>query len=497
MKQHTILLLCLFVCFEANSQSKINEVFFYNGAARANTIAQLEDSTYVLGGTDKLVDNLIALKIDRNSNIIWDFKYDLGNGGGDVIYSSILDQSSNLILGGFTADISVMNSDAYLIKMTSNKDTIWVKKYGLANRSERCYHIKQTSDGGYIFCGLRFNVNASNNITDSDVYLVKTDSLGTQQWEKTYGGSDYDWGNSIEVTEENGFMILGQTYSYGPGLYNMYLIKTDSLGNLIWQKTYSENIKDYGTSICKTIDGDYLLAGGSYYSTDTVAAKIIRIDSAGNEQWQKKYPSAFELSEFTSVRQLETGEIVALGHIQEKEANLLYYGRLMKLDSSNGTIIWERKYKYFHEDSTQHYFYGMDLTYDGGFAMCGMTVDYRAGANPTNSMWLVKTDSLGCDISNCVINASSEIKEEEQFIFNVYPNPSSGITNISYSIPDGYNNNSLIIFNQVGQIIKAFQLPNNSVLIEFDTNELSNGIYSCQLNLNGITLLVKKLVVLR
>jgi len=489
------LYLCIFL--DAFSQKPINKIYNYNGAARSNSIIQIEDSSYILGGTDKFIDNLIALKVNKEGDTIWNYKFDLGPGGGDIIYS-IIKIDSELILGGTTTDINIGKSDAFLIKLNYQGDTIWIRKIGLYNKSERCYNIKPTDDGGFIFCGLRFNTDSTGSSTDSDVYLVKTDSLGNKQWEKTYGGSDYDWGKSIEVTEDKGFMMLGQTYSYGPGLYNLYLIKTDSLGNLIWQKTYSENVKDYGNSICKTIDGDYLLAGGSYSSTDTVAAKIIRIDSSGTVKWQKKYPSAFELSEFTSVRQLETGEIVASGHIQEKEDNLLYNGRLMKLDSSNGSIIWERKYKYFDVDSTQHYFYGMDLTYDGGFAMCGMTVDYRAGANPTNSMWLVKTDSLGCDIANCLVTVSNEILQEKEVSFNVYPNPSSGITNISYSIPEKFNLCNLVIYNHVGQIVKTLEIfPRNDGLISFNINEFSNGLYSCLLISNGTTLVVNKLVVIK
>jgi hypothetical protein len=478
---------CLIHVFSFNTlaQTVFNKIYYGSsqtlGGARANAVIQTTDNNFFVAGTTKNGDVMYSIKINNLGDTLWTKPYDLGLGAGaDIIYSTIESNDNCYIIGGITRDINQPSSDAFLIKLKPNGDTAWVRKIGLVNRSERCYSVKQTVDGGYIFCGLRYNVNGSGSITDSDVYLVKTDSLGYPQWEKTYGGTDYEFGNSIELTNEGGYMICGAQYYNSSSSSNTFLIKTDSLGNMIWQKTYGGSFENYGSSIAKTNDGNYALAGYTYVSTDTIAAYVLKVDTAGTVVWEKKYKGNFKEAEFTAVKSLPTGAIMVSGDQQGDSLNYSYYGITKKLDT-NGNLIWAKQYDYFNTDTTQHYFYAMDVCNDGGFVMAGMAIDLHYGVSPRNSMWLVKTDSNGCDNTGCLIteiSGSAIIKNKELLI---YPNPMQSEITIEFEA--AAQNNRIEIKNMLGQIVYTQSLKNvnGKQLQNVDLTAIPKGVYFVQL----------------
>ncbi len=127
-----------------------------------------------------------------------------------------------------------------------------------------------------------------------DVYLVKTDLSGNVQWSKTYGDSNSDFGYSVLQTADGGYVIAGNTYSFGAGYSDVYLVRTDSLGNLQWSKTYGDSDGDYGYSVLQSADGGYVIAGsmGTFgaRATDFYLVKtdangdfgLARVDSTAN-----------------------------------------------------------------------------------------------------------------------------------------------------------------------------------------------------------------------
>jgi hypothetical protein len=344
-----------------------------NNLARANAVIQLKDSTYFIAGMNYNQSNIVALKLALNGDTIWSYCSDLGINSGEYLMAICEASDGNYVVSGVSGDPILLNSHADLIKFDKNTgDTLWVRKIGLPNRSERFHSIKETTDHGFIASGLRYNVNNNGAITDSDIYIVKTDSMGIPEWERTYGGSNYDFANSVEIADDGGFMLFGTTYSYGEGAYNMYLVKTDSLGNQLWQKTYGGILEDYGTSMSKLLDGNYALSGSSYFSVDSTAAHLVKIDPDGNIIWEKNLKGIKKRQEFSGVKQLSTGELMICGNRQGDDLNNTNYGILYKLNETDGSIVWQKQYDYFQEDSTQHYFYGMDVCLDGGVVMAGM-----------------------------------------------------------------------------------------------------------------------------
>ncbi|MFH1010077.1 MAG: hypothetical protein V1784_02440, partial [bacterium] len=138
-------------------------------------------------------------------------------------------------------------------------DTLWTRTYG-GSSYEDAYSVQQTADGGYVLAGYTETFGGGNG----DVYLVKTNSQGDTLWTRTYGGSTWDWAESVQQTSDGGYIMAGVTNSFGAGNEDFYLVKTNSQGDTLWTRTYGGNNADDALSVQQTADGGYIVAGGTY-----------------------------------------------------------------------------------------------------------------------------------------------------------------------------------------------------------------------------------------
>jgi hypothetical protein len=194
------------------------------------------------------------VKVDSTGTKQWDKTY--GGTANDWGFSVIQTSDGGYAIAGNTNSFGAGNFDFRLVKTDSAGMTQWSRTYG--GVSYECSRsVVQTSDGGYTLAGCTQSYGAGYY----DFWLVKTDSTGNKQWNKTYGGTYYEEAYSVVQTSDGGYAITGYTQSYGAGSYDLWLVKTDSSGNMQWNKTYGGSGYEYGQSVVETSSGEYAIAG--------------------------------------------------------------------------------------------------------------------------------------------------------------------------------------------------------------------------------------------
>ena len=298
-------------------------------------VRQTSDGGFILVGETTLYGRLLSdvylVKTDINGDIIWTRVF--GGLDSDKAYSLDITQDNGFILVGSTWSYGAGRGDIFLIKTDANGDTLWTRTLG-GVENDVGYCVRQTDDDGYIITGYTRTLSPSacyliliktspdgdtlwhytdvagtggksvrqtrasgyivtgtytyQSTGDLDVYLIKANAIGDTAWTKKIGGSRNDAGTCVEQTPEGGYIITGATKSYGRGLYDVFLIKTDENGDTLWTKTYGGIYDDIGESVAQTQDGGYIIAG---WTESFVAGHkdyyLIKTDSAGDTVWTK------------------------------------------------------------------------------------------------------------------------------------------------------------------------------------------------------------------
>jgi hypothetical protein len=304
-----------------------------------------------------------------------------GGTGGDYGYSVQQTTDGGYIVVGRTDSYGAGNGDVYLIKTDSVGDTLGTRIYG-GTGVDYGYSVQQTTDGGYIVAGRTSSYGAGG----PDVWLIKTDSLGDTLWTKTFGGASLDYGQSVQQTTDGGYIVAGRTSSYGAGSTDVWLIKTDSLGDTLWTKTYGGTDQDYGYSVQQTTDGGYIVVGRTdSYGAGNGDVYLIKTDSVGDTLWTKTYGGDTGYDEGWSVQQTDDGGYIVTGYASFGAGNGDVY--LIKTDSV-GDTLGTRTYGGIDAEEG----YSVQQTTDGGYILVGFTRSYGAGSD---DIYVIKTDSLG------------------------------------------------------------------------------------------------------
>ncbi|MFC1952949.1 PKD domain-containing protein [Chloroflexota bacterium] len=170
-----------------------------------------------------------------------------------------------------------------MVKTDSASILEWEKTFG-GTGYEDAYYVQQTTDGGYFIAGWTNSFGAGSY----DAYLVKTDNLGNVEWEKTFGSASYEWAYSAQQTSDGGYIVGGMIESYDP-MGDYYLFKVDAYGSLEWEKSIGSSYCERGESVCQTADGGYVIVGGAYDAINDGFDEVycVKTDEFGNIEWEK------------------------------------------------------------------------------------------------------------------------------------------------------------------------------------------------------------------
>jgi len=262
-------------------------------------------------------------------------------------------------------DLTLNNAGDYgLINFTESGEVVWQRKYGSDTTQEISQRFIKCSDKGYAIIG---QITWGED-EDGDMYLVKTDSIGNFEWDNYYGGSLFEAGTSLQQTTDKGFLLLGWSRTYGAGERDWYLVKTDSMGNEEWFETYGDVFSQSPETIIELQDGNYLMiGGGGNGGGNATKGRMIKINQQGEVIWEKDYtyPTGTGSNRLVQGVELSDNSLVVAGFTNKASEGDA--GWLVKTDSA-GNLLWQRKY---NMNQYPDLFYSVIQTSDNGFLLGG------------------------------------------------------------------------------------------------------------------------------
>jgi len=425
--------------------------------------------TYSYGAGE---NDCYLVKTDNYGEVQWEKTY----GGASYEYALKVKETNDggYLLGGTTLTYGEGSNDYYLIKTDNNGNSQWEKTYGGWN-VDVLNDMEQTSDGGYILIG------KSQSFTNfsSCVYMIKTDQNGDTLFTKKYGGPDLNWGLSIEITNDNGYIICGKTSSFGAGGQDVYLIRTNESGDTLWTKTYGGDTDDWGNDIIITDDNGFVIAGTTNYDwiDENGDVYVLKTDPEGIIEWEKTY--SYTQYEFAN-RIIKTSDngfmlVGATNSFGAGEYDLYF----LKTDA-NGDTLWTKTYGY----SDREIGYSVKQPDSGGYILTGYT---NSIGNGDYDIYLIKTDEDGN-----VQNIMDPVITDNTINLEIYPNPCNDYINIKINNPDNIKELFLEILNINGQVIYRNEFHDTQE--EIDMSGFSKGVYTVKV-IGENYILNKKMIV--
>ncbi len=366
-------------------------VLAWGGAATeyGNSIIQTNDGGYAVTGETSSYgagnSDMFIAKYDSSGTLTWSRTW----GGADSDYGYAITQADDgsYAVTGYTMSYGAGQEDMFIAKYDSSGTLTWSRTWG-STGGDYGQSLIQTNDGGYAVTGYTDSYGAGN----SDVFIAKYDSSGTLTWSRTWGGANHDFAQSITQTNDGGYAVTGETYSYGAGSSDMFIAKYDSSGTLTWSRTWGGADSDYGYAITHADDGGCAVAGYTdSYGAGSSDMFIAKYDSSGTLTWSRTWGGADSDYGYAITQADDSGYVVSgYTHSYGAGASDIF---LSKYDSS-GTLTWSRTWGGASYDFSG---YSLTKTNDGGYAVTGYTTNYGIG---DSDVLIAKYDSSGI-ITGC------------------------------------------------------------------------------------------------
>lgn len=362
MKYLLIILICLFSFF-SKAQTTFERVYSDSGITSAYDITTTFDGGYAVTGFKTCGSfgclDFFLLKLDSLGNQEWVRLYDAGFNDDDNAYSVKQTSDSGFVLAGLVGTPPNLMNNVRLMKTDKNGNKLWDRNYGGLGCQEG-WDMQITFDGGFIIATQQ---DTTGNCFGSKAGLIKTDSNGLIEWEKIYFNVGEGRSVSVKQTNDTGYVVTGVANNMISSTSNndIFLVKTDKYGNEQWVKFYGNEGTERGEDVIVTSDGGFVIAGYTTGVSSLIAAYIIKTNNIGDTIWTGTYEPATNQNVLYSLIESENGYVLSGYTINPNSA-----GYLLKINN-NGTKVWERDFQ------SMYGIQSLVLAQDGGYVMCGMS----------------------------------------------------------------------------------------------------------------------------
>jgi hypothetical protein len=372
-----------------------------DGYEEARDIRETNDGGYIIAGSTASFGarnrDYWVMKLNNTGTIEWEKTY--GGTAQDDAYTVVKTIDGGYLVAGesYSFRTGTTSRDIWILKLFSDGTIDWEKNYGGIG-TEHVKSVITTLDvegnpDGYLVVGSTYSFSAGG----ADIWLLKLSADGTVAWEKAYGGSNNEFGRAAQQTSDRGYIVVGDTQSFGVGNRDIWVLKLNAAGGVEWQKTFGGSDYDQPVSV-QVDDGSGYVIGAFTRSfngeTRGYDYWILKLNDLGEVQWQKIYGTA--LGEYMEkLEKTNGGGYVAIGRIEDPIQGYNIWA--LKL-SATGRIDWQRMYNLEPGGiSETEWGYAIQQTGDGGYTVAGTT----NWITMNGDFWVLKLaggGSLGCGI---------------------------------------------------------------------------------------------------
>ncbi|MFC1593319.1 T9SS type A sorting domain-containing protein [Candidatus Neomarinimicrobiota bacterium] len=470
-----------------NTKPFFERIFGPEEGGSLGSIQQTSDEGYILVGNldnpdEDGVSDIYIVKTDQFGEIEWtNIIEDEDN--SEKARAVVLTDDGHYMVLGETGEDSDGDLDYLLLKLDGDGNEVWREQFG-GNKDDNATSLVKT-DGGYLLVG---DSGSFSDDTNKDIYIVKVDLSGNKQWDKTYGGSEGESASEVINTTDGGFAIVGKTNSKGAGDQDIWLLKLYSNGNLHWDKTYGGSDRDGGSDVAELPGGGYAITGYAIgFASNTRDMFLVKTDSLGNELWNSAFGDAIN-DNASNVIIVDDGIIIA-GNVDVRQVGSIEYSDiwLIKTDFV-GNKIWQKEFGGEDSEGASE----MILNSDNHIVITGSTTSY----SKDNIVYFLNVSDQGTFLG-LSDNDDSSIPVDF-IVFPNYPNPFNSSTIISYHLKND-NHVVINIYDILGHKIQTY-LDSYQVAgqhnIAWDAKGLAAGTYFLEVQTKNNSL-VRKMMYLK
>jgi hypothetical protein len=461
-----------------------------------SAIVQTADGGYFLSGStpnlDEDVADIYLAKTDQHGDLTWSGRIvddEYSEGAGEIVP---LSDGNYLLFGNRTRQSAVPRPNMQLMKIDGTGNTIWAQTYG-DDGSDEGADIVATSDGSYLLCGSSDSF-PRNGVPGKDVYLVKVNDVGVEQWSKTYGGEGGDTGSKIIATD-GGYLILASSTSWAVDSQDQdfYLVKIDSDGELLWETHFGGILREGAADVAELPGGGYAVAGYSQLIGKGREMYLATVDAAGELVWERRYGEEYQ-DGASNVLVADDGIIIS-GSIQvlilqsQSGSEQYEYSDIFVIKTDfDGNELWRYQFGGYRSEGASE----MVFNAAGNIVITGSTSSYATNG----SVFFLSFTPSGVPLS---IIGGHELTLPSVFHLKPnYPNPFNASTVIPYDL-DMDSRVRINIYNLRGQKIRTLLDVDQRIgrhTVGFDASDLSSGVYFYELQ-TGRGAEVKKMLLLK